>query len=1132
MTHFIFFHCIVYFQVNCFLISEVKWYFAKLFSEIIAMHSLFQSQSILSNLSDESSIVQAIFHGDLEEVRSLIYKKEDVNSIDSERRTPLHAAAYLGDSEMINLLILSGARINAKDTKWLTPLHRACASRSEEAVSTLLKHQADVNARDKSWQSPLHVAAANDAVACAELLIPQLSNLNVSDRAGRQSLHHAVFNGHLNMVNLLLKHGVNIHAYDRQERRALHWAAYMGHTEIMKVLVANGADINCRDKRCGDTPMHAAAAAGQISAVKMLLDMGFDINTQNFQKCTPLHLACFNGQDVVVHELLESGANPNIPNENGCTSLHHAAASTHGALCLELLVNSGADVNVQNNEGTTPLHMTAVHGRFTRSQTLLHSGAKADLMDKAGNTALHVAARHGHELLLSTLLEAGTDPLKHGSGGRLPVHLAALYGHVNCCRKLINAQVSDEKKVTPADIIAACDNEKRSGLHYAACGGSVECLDVFLSYVDDISIFTRPDASGRTPLHYALSSARRECARRLVAGALNQDSAKFDLNQADNDGRTLLHHAAATDMNGSCVELLLERGVNVLAVDKHGYSALHYAAVCGYDTVVRLMIEADKNILKTTHNDNSKVPSPLHFASYYGHVAVVQLLAEYLLYLDIYDDEGRTPLELAAFQGNAECIRALERQGACISQRNVKNKRTALHAAACNGHTKCMQQLIEGAMRDRVAMGENGIGKFINAKDSDRCTPLMHSVTNGHLTAVDYLLAKNALVWPVDKFGCTALHRGAVVGHEDIVRNLLHHISQEQWPESRVTTNADSNAAGNFHHDSTVMAVSARSRNGRTPLHFAAIRGNTSMLETLLQVAPSANVVDRYGYTPLHYACYEGHEPCVDSLLLHDSFTNFEGSAFSPLHCAVYNDNEACADRLLETMNDEIVNLRDKKGRTPLHACVVNDNVDCAQFLLMRDSELDATDNLGKSPLMLASQLGTYNCVEILIKSKANCALVDVDNNNALHLACSEDGQQCALLLLDNTDDLAIINAQNNFGQTPLHLSARRGLVSVTMRLIEKGSAIDLEDNENMTPALACAPNADVADCLYLILAVMLRTAKSPKDLDISYIITDFESTRRSRSSSLGLLKMQIKKQSETSGSEAAGTEDSDSETY
>ncbi|XP_010209510.1 PREDICTED: serine/threonine-protein phosphatase 6 regulatory ankyrin repeat subunit A-like, partial [Tinamus guttatus] len=76
-------------------------------------------------------LVQAIFNGDPDEVRALIFKKEDVNFQDNEKRTPLHAAAYLGDAEIIELLILSGARVNAKDSKWLTPLHRAVASCSE-----------------------------------------------------------------------------------------------------------------------------------------------------------------------------------------------------------------------------------------------------------------------------------------------------------------------------------------------------------------------------------------------------------------------------------------------------------------------------------------------------------------------------------------------------------------------------------------------------------------------------------------------------------------------------------------------------------------------------------------------------------------------------------------------------------------------------------------------------------------------------------------------------------------------------------------------------------------------------------------------------------------------------------------
>lgn len=50
---------------------------------------------------------------------------------------------------------------------------------------------------------------------------------------------------------------------------------------------------------------------------------------------------------MVASELIDCGANVSQPNNKGFTPLHFAAASTHGALCLEFLVNNGADVNVQ-----------------------------------------------------------------------------------------------------------------------------------------------------------------------------------------------------------------------------------------------------------------------------------------------------------------------------------------------------------------------------------------------------------------------------------------------------------------------------------------------------------------------------------------------------------------------------------------------------------------------------------------------------------------------------------------------------------------------------------------------------------------------------------------------------------------
>ncbi|MEQ2297490.1 hypothetical protein AMECASPLE_035189 [Ameca splendens] len=60
------------------------------------------------SFSFKPPLLKAIFSVDPDDVRSLIFKKEDVNVQDNEKRTPLHAAAYLGDAEIIELLILSG----------------------------------------------------------------------------------------------------------------------------------------------------------------------------------------------------------------------------------------------------------------------------------------------------------------------------------------------------------------------------------------------------------------------------------------------------------------------------------------------------------------------------------------------------------------------------------------------------------------------------------------------------------------------------------------------------------------------------------------------------------------------------------------------------------------------------------------------------------------------------------------------------------------------------------------------------------------------------------------------------------------------------------------------------------------
>lgn len=59
------------------------------------------------------------------------------------------------------------------------------------------------------------------------------------------------------------------------------------------------------------------------------------------------------------------------------------------------------------------------------------------------------------------------------------------------------------------------------------------------------------------------------------------------------------------------------------------------------------------------------------------------------------------------------------------------------------------------------------------------------------------------------------------------------------------------------------------------------------------------------------------------------------------------------------------------------------------------------------------------------------------------------------------------------FSFSPLHISARNGLIDVTRQLLKKGASIFAVDNEGLTPALCCTPNLNVAQCLALILQTL-----------------------------------------------------------
>lgn len=95
-------------------------------------------------------------------------------------------------------------------------------------------------------------------------------------------------------------------------RTALHLAASKGWVKITEELLKYGAEPGDWDFSRKSTPLHCAAAAGDVATVQCLIKAGADINAGLSGK-SPLHYAVQNNAEKCVEFLLQAGASPNNP---------------------------------------------------------------------------------------------------------------------------------------------------------------------------------------------------------------------------------------------------------------------------------------------------------------------------------------------------------------------------------------------------------------------------------------------------------------------------------------------------------------------------------------------------------------------------------------------------------------------------------------------------------------------------------------------------------------------------------------------------------------------------------------------------------------------------------------------------
>ena len=211
-------------------------------------------------------------------------------------------------------------------------------------------------------------------------------------------------------------------------------------------------------------------------------------------------------------------------------------------------------------------------------------------------------------------------------------------------------------------------------------------------------------------------------------------------------------------------------------------------------------------------------------------------------------------------------------------------------------------------------------------------------------------------------------------------------------------------------------------------LHKTVLGLNKLDLATLLASITGSDLDkgDAQGRTPLYWAAVRGDDATVSMLIRHGACVNkgnFEGNR--PLDAAASSGNEACIWHLLESGLDMDLNYSNDAGGTPLLTfCQNGTSVEIVEKLLSKGVDLEARTWDGETALMIATEWLKGDLVRCLIAYRANVNSVDNDNRSSLHRAIWHHSSDVFQLLLQHRADHTI---KTKAGETLLHFAAHSG---------------------------------------------------------------------------------------------------------
>ncbi|KAJ0973063.1 hypothetical protein J5N97_021022 [Dioscorea zingiberensis] len=325
---------------------------------------------------------------------------------------PLHMAARLGNFMILQSLISAGCDLNARMDSGETALMLCARFKHGECLQALVSAGADLGLVSSTGATASLIAASSKwSLAYQQVLLNLIRSGSIPC-----SSNHSVFSplmfvarhGDVPALDVLIKHpDIDLDEQDENGYSSIMITAQEGHVDAFRALAFAGANMKLCN-RAGETAITLFESSKNRDLFEKLM-LEFALEKGNDVEFYALHWAARLGNMAAVRLLMNLGLDVNATNGDGYTPLMLAAREGHGTIC-ELLLACGAEYDIKTQEGETALSLARANKVFgnTAEGVIMDVMAK-DLVLQGSRVKKHTKRGKGrpHKKMLKMVMELG-----------------------------------------------------------------------------------------------------------------------------------------------------------------------------------------------------------------------------------------------------------------------------------------------------------------------------------------------------------------------------------------------------------------------------------------------------------------------------------------------------------------------------------------------------------------------------------------------------------------------------------------------------------------------------------------------------------------------------------------------------